>query len=171
MYQSHSNNQFDKADIMCYEEVTRMPPFKRKTLVLIGSQGVGRRTLKNRLINSDPNKFGTIVPCKFILKIIFFTGDIRLILFLINQGDANILLLLLPGTSRPPRVLEENGRSYWFVDRETMENEIREHKFLEHGEHNGHLYGTHLDTIRDVIKQGLYFLKIVFDQAYIDSKF
>ncbi|XP_026469361.1 MAGUK p55 subfamily member 6-like [Ctenocephalides felis] len=120
MYQSHSNNQFDKADIMCYEEVTRMPPFKRKTLVLIGSQGVGRRTLKNRLINSDPNKFGTIVPW----------------------------------TSRPPRVLEENGRSYWFVDRETMENEIREHKFLEHGEHNGHLYGTHLDTIRDVIKQG-----------------
>ena len=57
-------------------------------------------------------------------------------------------------TSRPPRVLEENGRGYWFIDRETMEEEIREHKFLEYGEHNGHLYGTKLDSIREVIRQG-----------------
>lgn len=57
-------------------------------------------------------------------------------------------------TSRPARVLEENGKSYWFSDRESMESEIRNHKFLEYGEHNGHLYGTHLETIRDVIRQG-----------------
>lgn len=36
-----------------------------------------------------------------------------------------------------------------------MEREIRENKFLENGEHNGSLYGTHLDSIRDVIKQGM----------------
>lgn len=53
LYQSKSNNDFDKAELLLYEEVTRMPPFKRKTLVLIGPQGVGRRTLKNRLVNSD----------------------------------------------------------------------------------------------------------------------
>jgi guanylate kinase len=58
------------------------------------------------------------------------------------------------GTSRPPRVLEENGRGYWFIDRETMEEDIREHNFLEYGEHNGNLYGTKLDSIRDVIRQG-----------------
>lgn len=34
-----------------------------------------------------------------------------------------------------------------------MEEEIKNHKFLEYGEYNGHLYGTHLDTIREVIKQ------------------
>nr|CAD7204496.1 unnamed protein product [Timema douglasi] len=116
MYQSKSNSEFDKADLLLYEEVTRMPPFKRRTLALIGSQGVGRRTLKNRLINSDPEKFGV--------------------------------------TSRPPRVLEEDGRGYWFIDRETMEEEIREHRFLEYGEHNGHLYGTKLDSIREVIRHG-----------------
>lgn len=55
-----------------------MPPFKRKTLVLIGCHGVGRRTLKNRLINSDPEKFGGVIPCKslndlkIILKILIF---------------------------------------------------------------------------------------------------
>ncbi|KAK9872916.1 hypothetical protein WA026_020268 [Henosepilachna vigintioctopunctata] len=120
IYKSKSNGDFDKADLLLYEEVTRMPPFKRKTLCFIGAQGVGKRTLKNRLINSDPDKFGGVMP----------------------------------HTSRPPRVLEENGQTYWFVDRSTMEEDIRNNKFLEYGEHNGHLYGTHLDSIRDVIKQG-----------------
>jgi guanylate kinase len=57
-------------------------------------------------------------------------------------------------TSRTPRVLEEDGRGYWFIDRETMEEDIRQHNFLEYGEHNGNLYGTKLDSIRDVIRQG-----------------
>lgn len=54
-----------------------------------------------------------------------------------------------------PRPLEENGKGYWFVDREDMEQEIAENNFLEFGEHNGNLYGTHLDSIRAVIKEGL----------------
>lgn len=41
-----------------------MPPFQRKTLVLIGAQGVGRRSLKNRLIVLNPLLYGTTVPCK-----------------------------------------------------------------------------------------------------------
>lgn len=67
IYQSKSNCDFDKAELLLYEEVTKMPPFKRKTLVLIGTQGVGRRTLKNRLINSDPEKFAGVIPCKSYL--------------------------------------------------------------------------------------------------------
>ncbi|XP_052894341.1 protein PALS2 isoform X3 [Anopheles moucheti] len=120
LYKTKQNGEFDKADLMLYEEVTKMPPFKRKTLVLVGVAGVGRRTLKNRLINSDPDKFGSV----------------------------------LPHTSRQPRPLEESGKAYWFSDREDMEEEIRENHFLEFGEHNGNLYGTHLDSIRDVIRQG-----------------
>lgn len=64
-YRSKQNCDFDKADTTLYEEVTRMPPFKRKTLVLIGAQGVGRRTLKNRMVNSDTKKFGTVMPREF----------------------------------------------------------------------------------------------------------
>ncbi|XP_063234636.1 protein PALS2 isoform X2 [Bacillus rossius redtenbacheri] len=120
IYRTRENLEFDKAELLLYEEVTRMPPFKRRTLVLIGSQGVGRRTLKNRIINSDTERFGGVIPF----------------------------------TSRPPRVLEENGRGYWFTDVETMKEEIRQSKFLESGEHNGHLYGTKLDSIREVIRQG-----------------
>jgi putative ribosome biogenesis GTPase RsgA len=66
MYQIKSSVELDKAELLLYEEVTRMPPFRRKTLVLIGSEGVGRRTLKNRLINSDPDRFGTTLPRKLM---------------------------------------------------------------------------------------------------------
>lgn len=119
-YQSKANNDYDKAELLLYEEVTKMPPFKRRTLALVGSQGVGRRTLKNRLINSNCDKFGTVMPY----------------------------------TSRPQRDYEDNGKCYWFVDRETMENDIRHHKYLEYGEHKGHIYGTTLDSIREVINDG-----------------
>ncbi|OAD60844.1 MAGUK p55 subfamily member 2 [Eufriesea mexicana] len=120
MYQSKSNGEFDSAELLLYEEVARMPPFRRKTLALVGPRGVGRRTLKNRLINSDLEKFGTIVPY----------------------------------TSRPPRLLEEDGKSYWFTDRDSMETDIREHRYLEYGEHGGHLYGTKLDSVRELIRAG-----------------
>ncbi|XP_076290333.1 MAGUK p55 subfamily member vari isoform X2 [Lasioglossum baleicum] len=120
MYQSKSNGEFDGADLLLYEEVAKTLPFRRKTLALVGPRGVGRRTLKNRLINSDPEKFGTIVPY----------------------------------TSRPPRVLEEDGKSYWFTDRESMEMDIKEHRYLEYGEHGSHIYGTKLDSVRELIRSG-----------------
>lgn len=56
--------EFDRHEIQIYEEVAKMPPFQRKTLVLIGAQGVGRRSLKNRFIVLNPTRFGTTVPCK-----------------------------------------------------------------------------------------------------------
>lgn len=59
-----SHLEFDRHEIQIYEEVAKMPPFQRKTLVLIGAQGVGRRSLKNRFIVLNPARFGTTVPCK-----------------------------------------------------------------------------------------------------------
>uniref|UniRef100_A0A6A7FQD0 MAGUK p55 subfamily member 6-like isoform X1 n=2 Tax=Hirondellea gigas TaxID=1518452 RepID=A0A6A7FQD0_9CRUS len=62
MFSSKQSSVYDNAELIMYEEVARMPPFMRKTLVLVGCHGVGRRTIKNRVIMSDPAKFGTIVP-------------------------------------------------------------------------------------------------------------
>ena len=67
MYQTKSYSEFEKAELILYEEVVRSPPFQRKTLVLIGAPGVGRRTLKNRLITHDPSKFGSVIPCMILL--------------------------------------------------------------------------------------------------------
>lgn len=61
-YSTTKNKDWDTADLVLYEEVTRMPPFQRKTLVLVGANGVGRRSLKERLIKSDPRRFASAIP-------------------------------------------------------------------------------------------------------------
>ena len=38
---------------LCYEEVKRVENFKRKSLILIGAHGVGRRNIKNMLIQMN----------------------------------------------------------------------------------------------------------------------
>uniref|UniRef100_A0A8C0IAC0 Membrane palmitoylated protein 1 n=1 Tax=Bubo bubo TaxID=30461 RepID=A0A8C0IAC0_BUBBB len=48
---------FDQLDVVSYEEVVRLPAFKRKTLVLIGASGVGRSHIKNALLSNNPEKF------------------------------------------------------------------------------------------------------------------
>ncbi|KAM4535079.1 MAGUK p55 subfamily member 2a isoform 2-T2 [Fundulus diaphanus] len=62
MYVTTRNAEFDRHEILLYEEVAKVPPFKRKTLVLIGAQGVGRRRLKTKLLLRDPQLFGTTIP-------------------------------------------------------------------------------------------------------------
>ncbi|XP_026737767.1 MAGUK p55 subfamily member 6 isoform X1 [Trichoplusia ni] len=120
VYESRSSVTLEGAELALYEEVARTPPFLRRVLALVGTRGVGRRTIKNRMIQEHPDRFGAVVP----------------------------------HTSRPPRPMEENGQSYWFVSREEMERDAHAGRFLEYGEHNGHLYGTHLDSIRGVMKEG-----------------
>uniref|UniRef100_A0A8C9XNC7 Protein associated with LIN7 2, MAGUK p55 family member a n=1 Tax=Sander lucioperca TaxID=283035 RepID=A0A8C9XNC7_SANLU len=106
--------------LQIYEEVAKMPPFQRKTLVLIGAQGVGRRSLKNRLIVMNPLRYGTTVPF----------------------------------TSRRPREEERDGQNYCFVTREEMERDIKDSRYLEHGEYDGNLYGTNIHSIHEVVNAG-----------------
>ncbi|XP_036739071.1 MAGUK p55 subfamily member 2 isoform X2 [Manis pentadactyla] len=120
MYLTTKNAEFDRHELLIYEEVARMPPFRRKTLVLIGAQGVGRRSLKNKLITWDPDRYGTTVPY----------------------------------TSRRPKDSEREGQGYSFVSRAEMEADIRAGRYLEHGEYEGNLYGTRIDSIRGVVAAG-----------------
>lgn len=120
IYNIGQNNDFDKAELQLYEEVCRTPAFERRTLVLIGANGVGKRALKARLLATDPDRFGS--P--------------------------------LAHTSRLPREGEEDGIHYLFVTRERMEEDIIDGKYLEYGEYDGALYGTKLDSVREIIGSG-----------------
>ncbi|XP_035660706.1 MAGUK p55 subfamily member 6-like isoform X2 [Branchiostoma floridae] len=131
MYLSDKNAEFDRHELPIYEEVAKMPPFQRKTLILIGAQGVGRRSLKNRLILSDHERFGTTMP----------------------------------HTSRAPREGEEDGKGYYFADKTAMQQDIRDHKYLESGEYEGNLYGTKLDSVRNVMRSGKMCILDVNPQA------
>uniref|UniRef100_A0AAR2L8J6 Membrane palmitoylated protein 2 n=1 Tax=Pygocentrus nattereri TaxID=42514 RepID=A0AAR2L8J6_PYGNA len=120
MYLTAKNAEFDRHELQIYEEVACMPPFQRKTLILIGAQGVGRRSLKNRLMVLHPTRYGTTVPL----------------------------------TSRRPREDERDGQTYQFVTRLEMEMDIKAGRFLEHGEYDGNLYGTKIESIHEVVNTG-----------------
>ncbi|POI23746.1 hypothetical protein CIB84_012505 [Bambusicola thoracicus] len=124
-------SEFDRHELLIYEEVARMPPFRRKTLVLIGAQGVGRRSLKNKLIMSDQARYGTTIPY----------------------------------TSRKPKDSEKDGHGYHFVSRSEMEADIKAGHYLEHGEYEGNLYGTKIDSIRAVVNTGKMCILDVNPQA------
>uniref|UniRef100_A0A8C6SDM7 Membrane protein, palmitoylated 2a (MAGUK p55 subfamily member 2) n=1 Tax=Neogobius melanostomus TaxID=47308 RepID=A0A8C6SDM7_9GOBI len=120
MYVTTKNAEFDRHEILLYEEVAKVPPFKRKTLILIGAQGVGRRRLKTKLLLRDPHIFGTIIPY----------------------------------TSRKPKKGERESRMFAFTSRSKMETDIKNGRFLEHGEYDGSLYGIKTESIHEVVEAG-----------------
>ncbi|XP_034165304.1 MAGUK p55 subfamily member 2b isoform X2 [Pangasianodon hypophthalmus] len=131
MYLTTKNAEFDRHELLIYEEVAKVPPFRRKTLVLIGAQGVGRRNLKNKLLMSQPHRYGTTTPY----------------------------------TSRKPKVDEKEGQMYLFMSRSEMEADIKSGRFLEHGEYDGNLYGTKINSIHEVIESGKVCILDVNPQA------
>uniref|UniRef100_A0AAR2KRZ5 Disks large homolog 1 n=1 Tax=Pygocentrus nattereri TaxID=42514 RepID=A0AAR2KRZ5_PYGNA len=61
----------------------------------------------------------------------------------------------VPHTTRPKRDYELDGRDYHFVtSRDQMEKDIQDHKFIEAGQYNNHLYGTSVQSVREVAEKG-----------------
>ncbi|KAJ8418911.1 hypothetical protein AAFF_G00004100 [Aldrovandia affinis] len=61
----------------------------------------------------------------------------------------------VPHTTRPKRDYEVDARDYHFVtSREQMEKDIQDHKFIEAGQYNNHLYGTSVQSVRQVAEKG-----------------
>ncbi|KAM4664398.1 55 kDa erythrocyte membrane protein [Discoglossus pictus] len=59
-----------------------------------------------------------------------------------------------PHTSRPPKRGEEDGASYHFVSAEDMSKAISDNHFLEFGSFSGYMFGTKIQTVQDIHKQG-----------------
>ncbi|XP_071160368.1 peripheral plasma membrane protein CASK-like isoform X25 [Mytilus edulis] len=115
-YLAKHNSIFDQLDLVTYEEVVKLPAFMRKTLVLLGAHGVGRRHIKNTLITSHPERFAYPIP----------------------------------HTTRAPKENETNGKNYFFVTHEQMMKDIANNEYLEYGTHDDAMYGTKLETIRQI---------------------
>uniref|UniRef100_A0A8D0P8U9 Protein PALS1 n=1 Tax=Sus scrofa TaxID=9823 RepID=A0A8D0P8U9_PIG len=60
----------------------------------------------------------------------------------------------VPHTTRSRRDHEVAGRDYHFVSRQAFEADIAAGKFIEHGEFEKNLYGTSIDSVRQVINSG-----------------
>lgn len=62
-----------------------------------------------------------------------------------------IVLSILADTSRPMKTGEVNGKEYFFVSREKMEEDIEASKFIEYGEYKGNLYGTSTESVKSIV--------------------
>ena len=63
-------------------------------------------------------------------------------------------------TTRAPRVGEENGKDYFFVSKESFEEDIKAGNFLEYAEVHGNYYGTSLKPVREALEEGKL---VIFD--------
>jgi len=63
-------------------------------------------------------------------------------------------------TTREPRVGEENGVDYFFVTKESFEEDIKAGNFLEYAEVHGNYYGTSLKPVRKALEEGKL---VIFD--------
>ncbi|XP_030642533.1 MAGUK p55 subfamily member 4 [Chanos chanos] len=60
----------------------------------------------------------------------------------------------VPHTTRAPESNEQYGREYHFVSRELFQYMMCNHRFVECGNYKGHLYGTSIDAIKNVLDTG-----------------
>ena len=63
-------------------------------------------------------------------------------------------------TTRESRVGEENGVDYFFVTKESFEEDIKAGNFLEYAEVHGNYYGTSLKPVREALEEGKL---VIFD--------
>ncbi|KAL8616883.1 hypothetical protein ACOMHN_041802 [Nucella lapillus] len=76
---------------------------------------------------------------------------------------------VVPFTTRERKPFEEEGKEYHFLTREEMEEQIIGQRFVEYGEYRNHLYGTSVDSIKEVIRFGkaLKFLRTYELKPYV----
>ena len=63
-------------------------------------------------------------------------------------------------TTREPRMGEEHGRDYFFVTKESFEEDIKAGNFLEYATVHGNYYGTSLKPVREALDTGKL---VIFD--------
>ncbi len=63
-------------------------------------------------------------------------------------------------TTRSPRQGEVHGRDYFFVSKESFEEDIKAGNFLEYAEVHGNYYGTSLKPVREALDAGKL---VIFD--------
>jgi guanylate kinase len=62
--------------------------------------------------------------------------------------------LSISHTTRPPRVGEQDGRHYFFIERGAFERQIAAGTFLEYAQVHGNFYGTSLAMVQALLDQG-----------------
>lgn len=102
--------------------------------------------------NNDSSIFGSE------LRPICFTGPSgsgkSTLLKLLMKEYPNTFAFSVSHTTRKPRAGEQDGKDYYFVNREDMLKMIENNEFLETAEFSGNLYGTSKASVEKVLSIG-----------------
>lgn len=81
---------------------------------------------------------------------------------IINAASSQIgeFYFSISTTTRAPRVGEVDGKDYFFVTKESFEEDIKAGNFLEYAQVHGNYYGTSLKPVREALQEGKL---VIFD--------
>lgn len=107
--------------------------FQRKTLVLLGAHGVGRRHIKNTIIQKHPDKYAYPMARKWTKTEYYARKRVW------NKHNfVYVCVYFFLDTTRPLKPGEENGVAYYFVTYDEMMTDINAHEYLEYGKRWSH---------------------------------
>ncbi|XP_068604659.1 discs large homolog 1-like protein [Brachionichthys hirsutus] len=135
--------------VLSYEPVVQQEVNYTRPVIVLGPM---KDRINDDLISEFPDKFGSCVPRRFT-PVSSPVGSER------AESGLNQCTPPPPprlsDTTRPKRDYEVDGRDYHFVvSREQMEKDIQDHRFIEAGQYNNHLYGTSVQSVREVAEKG-----------------
>lgn len=81
------------------------------------------------------------------------------------QSYSSQFEVAVPHTTRAPRRDECDGRDYHFLPRHVFEADIKQGRFIEHGEYGKNLYGTSREAIKKVIDNSKICVLNLYPQA------
>ena len=80
------------------------------------------------------------------------------------QMNPSLFEVAVPHTTRLAKRDEIDGKDYHFLPRHIFEADIKQGRFIEHGEYEKNLYGTSHEAIRKVIENSRILLLILNNQ-------
>lgn len=86
------------------------------------------------------------------------------------QASPSLFEVAVPHTTRQQRKDEVDGKDYHFLPRHIFEVDIKQGRFIEHGEYEKNLYGTSRDAIRKVIESSKICILNLYPQVLIRLK-
>lgn len=77
-----------------------------------------------------------------------------------SSDDIGEYYFSISTTTRQPRVGEKEGVDYFFVSKDSFEEDIKADNFLEYAQVHGNYYGTSLKPVREALEEGKL---VIFD--------
>lgn len=83
------------------------------------------------------------------------------------QSNPSLFEVAVPHTTRAQRRDEVDGKDYHFLPRHIFEVDIKQGRFIEHGEYEKNLYGTSREAIKKVIENSKICVLNLYPQVNI----